>query len=397
MKLLKIFLALVVLAILTLNSSFLNPNSVKADDLNQQLQDKQQEIDALQKQLDNTKDQEKTLQSQLSYIDSQTKLTELKIEQTNYQIQKLDSEIDDLSGRIGRLSTSVDALTQVLLQRIVTTYKYSNISTLDLVFSSNGFSDLLEKLKYIEVIQAHDKQVLYQLQAAKTNYNDQKTDKLSRQEQEQKLKQDLDTYQKQLDQDKAAKNTLLRITQNNEAVYQAKLQDALAEQQAIVSILTGGGHEVTDGHVNKGDNVGNFINGASACSSGAHLHFEVHQNDAIQDPSNYLSNTSFDYIDHDGGSDEGGISPHGSWDTWPIIGQIEITQGYGMTPYARLTNAYGPGGHTGIDMWSSASTAVRAVESGELSHGGIACGGGTLYYKKVDHGNGISSYYLHVL
>src|SRR5579884_164565 len=392
MRFLKLLPVLLVLFV----TFFFTKPTLADDNLNQELTTNQQEIDQLTAQLNQAQNQEKTLSSQLSYIDNQTKLTELKIQQTNYQIQKLNQEITDLDSRITRLSTSVDSISNVLLNRIVSTYKYGNVSMIDLLFSSNGFSDLLERLKYIQVAQANDKKVLYQLQATKTTYNDQKTDKQTRQEQQQQLDQQLQTYQTQLDGEKATKAALLKITQNNEAVYQQKLQTALPEQQAILSILDGGGNEVPDGNVNQGDVIGHVIVGPSACSSGTHLHFEVHVSGSIVDPSNYLSSGSFSYIDNDGGADEGAINPHGSW-AWPLDGPIYITQGYGMTPYARATGAYGPSGHTGIDMYSPSSYAVHAVRGGALSTGGIACGGGTLHYKKVDHGDGTAAYYLHML
>ena len=100
-------------------------------------------------------------------------------------------------------------------------------------------------------------------------------------------------------------------------------------------------------------------------------------------------------MDNDGGRDEGAISPHGSWD-WPIDQNIMISQGFGMTPYARA-GAYNGGPHTGIDMYSTSGLGIKAVKGGKLVRGGIACGGGTLRYKKVDQGDGAVSYYLHVL
>lgn len=369
-------------------------NVTLADEVNDRLQAIQKQIDELQQQLNSARSQEKTLKSQLDYIDGQTKLTQLKIEETNTQIAKLDQEITDLSSRITRLSGTVDTITQLLLDRITQTYKYGNISSIDLLFSSHGFSDLLNRIKYIQVAQANDKKVLYQLQATKATYNDQKTDKETRQAQQEKLKKDLDKYQTQLVDQKKEKDELLRITQNNEAVYQAKIRAAQEEQNAILAILSGKGNEVSEGPVSKGGLVGYIIYGKSPCSSGTHLHFEVHQGGSIQDPNNFLSNTGFTYGDNDGGADEGPISPHGSWD-WPINNPI-ITQGYGMTPYARA-GAYNGGPHTGIDMYSNSGLGVKTVRDGTLSKGGIACGSGTLNYKKVDHGDGTAAYYLHVL
>jgi len=390
MKISKLFLVVIV-SILIL---FSTPLKVLGDEVSDKLADIQKQINELQKQLDGARTQEKTLKSQLSYIDTQTKLTQLKVDETTTQIAKLDQEISDLSTRITRLSSTVDNITQVLLYRITQTYKFGNITSVDLLFSSRGFSDLLNRIKYVQVAQENDKKVLYQLQATKATYNDQKVDKKSRQEQQEKLKKDLERYQLQLVDQKKGKEELLKITQNNEAVYQAKIRAAQEEQNAILAILSGKGHEVPEGPTTKGSTVGYIIYGKSACSSGTHLHFEVHQNGSIQDPNNFLSNTSFSYSDNDGGGSEGAISPHGSWD-WPLSGNIYISQGYGMTPYARA-GAYNGSPHTGIDMYSS-SLIVKAVGDGSLSKGGIPCGGGTLNYKKVDHGDGTVAYFLHVL
>jgi peptidoglycan hydrolase CwlO-like protein len=348
------------------------------------------QISQLETQLNDAKSQEKTLKSQLDYIDAQTKLTLLKIDQANYQVAKLDKEISDLSSHIDRLSGTIDSISQILLTRITQTYKYGNISTIDLLFSSNGFSDLLERLKYIEVAQASDKQTLYALQATKATFHDQKTDRQQRQDEETKLKSDLTKYSTDLDQQKQAKNELLRITQNNEAVYQAKLQAAISEQNAILSILHGGGNEVAVGPVKKGDTVGYIISGSSACSNGTHLHFEVHVNGNLINPATLLSNHDVTWDN----KPDSTFSFSGSWD-WPVPDPVYIEQGFGNTWYAQHGWYTNPPGHTGIDMYSPNSLAVRAIHDGTLSTGGIACGGGTLHYKKVDHGDGTSSYYLH--
>lgn len=356
-----------------------------------------------QKLLNNAQGQEKTLKSQLDYISAQTKLTELKMDEANTQIAKLDLEINDLSTRITRLSSTIDSMTQILLNRIIETYKYSDVTPVDLLFSSHGFSDMLTRLKYIQVAQENDKQVLYRLQATKATYHDQKSDKETRQTQQEKLKKDLEVYQIQLDSQEQQKAKLLAETKNSEAIYQAKITAAQQEAQAILAILNGQGNEVADGPVHTNDVIGHMIYGPSPCSGGTHVHFEVHQNNSIQDPNNYLASVSFQYLDNDGGKDEGAISPHGSWGDWPVFAPIAISQGFGMTPYA--TGAldgirhYNGGPHTGIDMiTSTGSLAVKSVHDGTKYTGQLigVCTGGPLHYMKVDHGDGISSYYLHV-
>lgn len=376
-----------------------DPSSCPNNDADQRRECLSQQINNCTAQLNQARNQEKTLKSQLNLIDGQMQVTTLKIEETNLQIDKLKREIADLSTRIERIGVTLDTLSEVLLRRIVQTYKYNDtINTFNLIFSSQNISDLLGKLKYIQVAQSYDKQKLYELQATKLAYNDQKQDKQTRQTEAEKLNKDLENYKKQLDQQKQSKADLLRITQNDEALYQQRILSAQQEQQAILAILNGQGKEVSDGHINKGDIIGHYIIGPSPCSGGTHLHFEVHQGGGIQDPNNFLASIGFSYIDNDGGSDEGSISPHGSWD-WPISQPIEITQGFGMTPYARA-GAYSGGPHTGIDMWTPPGlTAVKAIHDGTKYTGQLVgiCRGGPLNYKKVDHGDGISSFYLHVI
>ncbi len=205
------------------------------------------EINACGARIQDAQNKEKTLTSQLSLIDGQVQVTNLKIADTNYKIDKLKREISDLDTRLVRIGTTLDSLAEVLLKRIVQTYKYSNnISALDLLFSSHGFSDLLERLKYVQVAQAYDKKKLYELQATKLAYNDQKQDKKTRQVEAEKLSKDLDVYQKQLDQQKKSKQELLTETQGDEATYEKLIAQAKSQLAGFTS-FTGGNASILTG------------------------------------------------------------------------------------------------------------------------------------------------------
>lgn len=361
------------------------------DDLSKQLQDKEIQIQQLQSQLQTSRKEEKTLKSQLDIIDGQTKITQLKIDQTNLQIEKLKREITDLSGRIDRLSTTVDSISQVLLDRIVKTYKYGDVGMVDLLFSSHNFSETLERLKYIQVAQANDKKVLYQLQATKAAYHDQKTDKQTRQVEAEKLSKDLAAYQKQLDQQKKDKAELLRLTQNDESKYQNLINQLQAEVSSISQAISNIGAKI--GPVNKGDVVAGM--GSTGCSTGPHLHFEVYENAKVEggrivgnrtNPHNYLDNGKI-------GSPLQGYPP----------GDTVIT-----TEYGEVYQIFGfPTAHTGLDIapkgGGGLGRAIYASEKGVAYVTSASCGynivGGSSVGKGViiDHENGIVTLYWHVL
>lgn len=173
------------------------------------------QINELTQKVADLQKQGKTLSSQIAYMDSQTKLTILKITQT-------ETQISDLSVKIGRLEVSLDQMVVVLKKRITAAYKQGNPDALSLFFTSQKFADFLNRYKYLRVIQANDKKILYSMETTKTNYDDQKL-------QVENLKKTLESQQKLLAQQKKDKQNLLIVTQNDEKKYQELLKKALAE------------------------------------------------------------------------------------------------------------------------------------------------------------------------
>lgn len=338
----------------------------------------QKEIQQYEAELQKLSSQARTLSNQIAQFDAQIKLTTLKISQTEEKILLL-------GGRIDQLEDSIGSLEKAFGSRAVETYKLSKFETnFVYILTAPDIDDAVSRFHYLQKIQEADRNLFNRLQKAQEVYTGEKVD-------QEELQKELEAQKKNLAGQKTAKASLLAITRNDERRYQDLLAKARAEIEAIQSIIAGQGKETEVGRVSEGNRIASIIPGASACSSGGHVHFEVVKDQTHQNPANFLSSKSVSWEN----SPDGPFSFSGSW-PWPLNDPIRITQGYGMTYYAATLHYYGGGPHTGIDMVNSGDYTVKAVRPGTLYLGSIACGGGTLKYVHVKQDDSYDTYYLHV-
>lgn len=349
-------------------------------------------IDLLSGKVSELGTQKKTLASQIAQFDTQIKVTQLKISDAERTITQLEKEIGVLGFRIGYVTESIDKLEQLVKERVVATYQQSFVSNLELVVASDNFSDVLLRLQYLKQVQENDKKILASLQETRSNYSNQKDERETKQAAIEEQKKKLEVLKTDIDKQKVEKQTFLEITKNDEVRYQKLLAQAQAER----AIVFGGGSDVFMRDVSQGQSIGSIASHSASpgCSSGAHLHFEVHKSGGVENPNSYLGSTSFSYAYPESQySTYGTVNPSGSW-PWPLNSPIQINQGYGSHSFAQ--SFYANGVHAGIDMDSGSST-VKAVKEGKLYGGSYNCSNGKLYYAKIIHSDGLTTWYLHMI
>lgn len=335
-----------------------------------------------------------TLTSTINLLNGQISLQQLQVDLTKSEIFKLENQVAELTERIKGLGYSLDRLGTVLIERVQAQYKQSRTSPSLQLLGSESLTDVIANLRYLSLAQKQTAEVMARTETQRLEYDEQKQLKEDKQTELELKKISLENLQESLRSQKEDQQYLLSETKNNEAKYQSELAKTLAELEAIQSIIAGRGDESKVRDVKQGDKIASIIAGPSACSTGAHLHFEVAKDGAHRNPAGYLKST--DIIWHNNPDDPFGFS--GSWE-WPVNNAALITQGYGMTYYARVKRFYGGSPHTGIDILSKTSGdyAVKAVRDGTLYRGSIKCGGGYLRYVKVEHkDDSEDTYYLHV-
>ncbi len=194
----------------------------QADDLNNKIRELESKVQSL-------RSEEKSLSSQISVMDNQIKLTEYRIEAAKSQIVTITEDIGSATNKIEHLESSLTDITKTLLARISATYQLGSVQPLQLLLSSQNFTDFINKTNYIHIVQEHDKKLMYNTLQAKNDYANQKDIFEEKKAKVLSLQTQLVSYTDQLDQEKSNKQRLLAETQGSEANYARLLAQAKAQ------------------------------------------------------------------------------------------------------------------------------------------------------------------------
>lgn len=198
-------------------SSSSSDNTQKSD-----LENRKRELEEKLKTVSKQKD---SLSSQIEYMDTQVYLTEVKVQQTEVQIEKKEKEIDSLTNRIDGLDKSLNNLSHTLIDRVVDGYKQRRVSMFEYLLDSDNANEFLGQVKYQRTAQENNQRLLFQVQQAKSNFQDQKDLREKKKEELAAQKDTLSTLRGELLTQQEGKRQLLEVTKNDESAYKRQIDE----------------------------------------------------------------------------------------------------------------------------------------------------------------------------
>ena len=312
----------------------------------------QAEIDALKSEQAESKARQQELKDQLAAVkDDQAKAQqkrqilveqlsaiEQEISNINAQIAYYDGEIAQKEAERVEAVAKEEAQYELFCQRVRTMEEAGSVSYWSILFNSESFSDMLDKLEDIDAVMDYDNAVMDDLVATR--------------QQIEQIKADLESARADQEDAKA-----------QQEAKKAEQQEKVAEAQKLLDQINADVAEVNR-QLDAESAAAKEIQAEIAKKQKALEEERRKNNVTIDSESNYM---------------------------WPLPGYYRLTSlfGYRIHPITHKAHS-----HTGIDIPAPAGTAILAAKSGQVITSAYHSSYGN--YVVIDHGNGNSTLYAHM-
>lgn len=277
------------------------------------------------------------LKNEILSLETQITLTGKKIDKTEVEIGDLTDSIADTEVSIARQKETVGRLVLFLDQR-------DSEDLVSVLMKNDSLSEFFRQAEYAQDLTTQLISVVNDLKRTRERLAADRTDLESRQSELEQLNQERTARRNSLTTVKSSQDTLLRRTKGQEVEYQKMLVEVENKRNAFFQELQQLENKVIAG--------GLFIVHITAAK----------------------------------------VPPKGTkLFQWPEDG-YRLTQGYGMTSYAKR-GAYGGAPHNGVDIAGGFSTPIKAMADGTVAANGTNDGFGN--WVAIRHTNDLVSVYSH--
>lgn len=360
--------------LLTLMMSILpsQASAASSSEIRKQINQLKKEKEELKEKIADVKDQYKENENEIAdiiakknVIDQEIQLLSEQITNMNDQLSAYNMLIADKQDELDNAEGLYDQLNEENKIRVRTMEEEGELSYWEVLFKANSFSDLLDRLNMVEEISASDNRRLQQLSEAADAVEVAQTDLQEEKTEMEQTKLELDAAQEEMNAKRKEADDLLQ-----ELLTKADDLEALeAEFQAMDEEF-----------------LKQIATKEQEYSAAKQAEWEAYMATYVP-PTTAAAGSPADK--NNGGSGSAGVATGGGWVRPCSYTSITSPFGYRTAPTGGASTY-----HQGVDLDTGTGWPVVAAKAGRVTVAGYGSAAGN--YVKIDHGDGVSSIYMHL-
>ena len=294
--------------------------------------------DELEEQLADVEADQAEAQQRRQLLQAQLDAINNEIENIDKQIAYYDQEIAQKEEEQAEAEANEEAQYELFCQRVRTMEEEGTVSYWSILFNSESFSEMLDRLADIDAVMAYDNQVMDELIA---------------------IREEIIALRTQLETSRAEE----QAARDQQAAKQAEQQAKVAEAQELLDQINADVAEVN-----------RQLDAESEAA--AEIQAEIAQKQKQLEEQRRQNNITID-------SETSYL--------WPLPGYYRLSSLFGYRIHPITGEAHS---HTGIDIPAPGNTPILACKSGQVVTSAYHYSYGN--YVVIDHGNGNSTLYAHM-
>jgi len=220
-----IFLCLLIFLLIPFIIQASDADAIKQD-LENQIEQKQQEINQYQQRIKDNQQKARTLNNDIQILEDQISQIRVEIGQVDLVIQESTLNIQGIDVKINELNKKIDQEKDLLAEYIRTVAVYDQDTLLEMVLRNEKFSDFFNQISALENVQEQTQNVLIAIQSLKQESEEQRGELENEREAQNRLKS-LQLIQKRtVEKRQWQKEDLLDQTKGEEYRYQQLIKNA---------------------------------------------------------------------------------------------------------------------------------------------------------------------------
>ena len=315
-----------------------------------------------------SKDKEKAVE-QKTALDQQNAILQAEIDNTTALIEEYAVQIEEKQAELEEAERQEAIQYELFCERVRSMEESGTDSYAAVLFGAKDFSDLVDRVTFIQEIMEYDNSIMELLAATRQKIADTKAGLEADKQEQEAAKIKLEEKEAELEQQIQVASNLVKQMETQADEYQVALQKLAEEEDAISAQID---EKVAALEKQKQEEAAAAAAAAAAAESASSSSSSSSSNTTSNNTSSSTISSSSGYL-------------------WPLNGYTRISSYYGgrTHPIAGVWRM-----HNGVDIPAPGGTPIRATRSGTV----IVSAYGSSYgnYVSISHGGGDSSLYAHM-